>query len=204
MLEKLKRIWEHGTEGQVNRMDGDLISRETLIEEIMSFRCSLTGLRSGKGMLALVADQYRKSILQIIEDQPTAFDKEKVVLELQEAKELDVYVPLEDGMRTREMSMADYNIPDDEYKRLIEYCKSMGVDDRLWLFQCAISAAPGLEIPIYESVISGSGYRTMVKNGRYIPAKEDDFYAYRRKTLAEFYDWLRLFGKWEKIKCGEK
>lgn len=98
MLEKLKRIWEHGTEGQVNRMDGDLISRETLIEEIMSFRCSLTGLRSGKGMLALVADQYRKSILQIIEDQPTAFDKEKVVSELQEAKELDVYVPLEDAL----------------------------------------------------------------------------------------------------------
>ena len=51
MLEKLKRIWEHGTEGQVNRMDGDLISRETLIEEIMSFRCSLTGLRSGKAGL---------------------------------------------------------------------------------------------------------------------------------------------------------
>ena len=63
-------------------MDGDLISRETLIEEIMSFRCSLTGLRSGKGMLALVADQYRKSILQIIEDQPTAFDKEKVIEEI--------------------------------------------------------------------------------------------------------------------------
>lgn len=40
-------------------MSDDLISRKTLIEEIMSFRCSLTGLRSGKGMLALVADQYR-------------------------------------------------------------------------------------------------------------------------------------------------
>ena len=88
MLEKLKRIWEHGTEGQVNRMDGDLISRETLIEEIMSFRCSLTGLRSGKGMLALVADQYRKSILQIIEDQPTAFDTEKVMEELNNCRKI--------------------------------------------------------------------------------------------------------------------
>ena len=36
--------------------------------------------------------------MQIIEDQPTAFDKEKVVSELQEAKELDVYVPLEDAL----------------------------------------------------------------------------------------------------------
>lgn len=69
-------------------MDGDLISRETLIEEIMSFRCSLTGLRSGKGMLALVADQYRKSILQIIEDQPTAFDVEKVMEELNNCRKI--------------------------------------------------------------------------------------------------------------------
>lgn len=100
-------------------------------------------------------------------------------------------------MRTREMSMADYNIPDDDYKKLMEYCKNMGVDDRLRLFQCAISAAPGLEIAIYESIIGGSGYRTMIKKGRYIPVREDDFYAYRRKTLAEFYDRLRLFGLWK-------
>lgn len=51
-------------------MCNDLISRKALIEEIQSFRCSLTGLRSEKGMLSLVNDQYRKSILQIIEDQP--------------------------------------------------------------------------------------------------------------------------------------
>lgn len=68
----------------MNRMSDDLISRKTLIEEIQSFRCNLIGLRSGKGMLALVADQYRKSILQIVEDQPTAFDKEKVIEVLKE------------------------------------------------------------------------------------------------------------------------
>ena len=100
-------------------------------------------------------------------------------------------------MRTREMSMSDYNIPDDDYKKLIEYCRKMDMEDRLKLFQCAISAAPWLEIAIYESLISGVGYRTMEKQGKRIPAKEDDFYAYRRKTLATFYDRLRLFGRWK-------
>ena len=65
-------------------MNDDLISRKALIEEIQSFRCDLIGLRCGKGMLALVADQYRKAILQIIEDQATAFDKEKVIEELED------------------------------------------------------------------------------------------------------------------------
>lgn len=68
-------------------MSYDLISRKTLIEEIKSFRCNLISMRSGKGMLALIADQYRKSILQIIEDQPTAFDKEKVIEELKNKAE---------------------------------------------------------------------------------------------------------------------
>ena len=65
-------------------MSDDLISRKSLIEEIQNFRCSITGLRAGKGVLARAADEYRKSILQIIENQPTAFDKEKVIEELKE------------------------------------------------------------------------------------------------------------------------
>ena len=65
-------------------MSDDLISRKALLEEIKSFRCYITGLRAGKGILAHAADEYRKSILQIIEDQPTAFDKEKVIEELED------------------------------------------------------------------------------------------------------------------------
>lgn len=56
-----------------------LIDADMLMKEIQSFRCSITGLRAGKGVLAHAADEYRKSILQIIDDQPTAFDKEKVI-----------------------------------------------------------------------------------------------------------------------------
>ena len=65
-------------------MSDDLISRKALIEEIQSFRCSITGLRAGKGVLAHAADEYRKSVSRIIDEQPTAFDKEKVIDELRE------------------------------------------------------------------------------------------------------------------------
>ena len=59
-----------------------LIDADLLTEEIESLRCTLTGLWAGKGVLDRAADEYRKSILQIISDQPTAFDKEKVINEI--------------------------------------------------------------------------------------------------------------------------
>lgn len=71
-----------------------LIDADTLTEEIKSLRCTLTGLRAGKGVLARAADEYRKTILQIIDDQPTAFDKEKVIEELRSEIHLTVYDPM--------------------------------------------------------------------------------------------------------------
>lgn len=100
-------------------------------------------------------------------------------------------------MRVREMSLADHGVFPGDEEKLKRYCRKLAVEERLRLFQCAISAAPGLEIAVYESLITGIGYRTLIKRGRQIPAKEDDFYAYRRKALAKFYDWLRMTGKWK-------
>ena len=71
-----------------------LIDADLLTEEIKSLRCTLTGLRAGKGVLARAADEYRKTILQIIDDQPTAFDKEKVIEELRSEIHLTVYDPM--------------------------------------------------------------------------------------------------------------
>lgn len=71
-----------------------LIDADRLEEEINSLRCTLTGLRAGKGVLARAADEYRKTILQIIDDQPTAFDKEKVIEELRGEIHLTVYDPM--------------------------------------------------------------------------------------------------------------
>lgn len=78
-------------------MKDDLISRKALLEEIQSFRCSLTGLRYEKDILAKAADEYRKNILCIIEEQPTAFDKEKVIDDLKGEIELCVTHPLYPG-----------------------------------------------------------------------------------------------------------
>lgn len=99
-------------------------------------------------------------------------------------------------MRTREMTLADYGVPPEDQGRLYEHCRQADVSDRLLLIQCAISAAPGLEVAVYDSLVNDVGYDT-INRFRTIPAKRDDFYAYRRKTLAVFYDKLRLFGRWK-------
>lgn len=99
--------------------------------------------------------------------------------------------------RTREMSLVDHGVFPEDEEKLKRYCRNLSVEERLRLFQCAISSAPGLEIAVYESLVTGEGYRTLIRHGRQILIKEDDFYAYRRKALAEFYDWLRLTGHWK-------
>lgn len=101
-------------------------------------------------------------------------------------------------MRTRDRSYDYYGISPEDVKKLRNYCRNMGQEDRLRLFQCAISKAPGLELLIYESITEGIGYISLRRRRGGIPAKADDFYAYQRRTLADFYDWLRMTGKWDK------
>ena len=55
-------------------------------------------------------------------------------------------------MRTRDKNYSDYGITDDEAKRIKKYCQTASIEDKLTLFQCAISSAPGLEVEIYESL----------------------------------------------------
>ena len=85
-------------------MSDDLISRKTLLEEIQSFRCSITGLRAGKGVLARAADEYRRSIIQIIKDQPI-FDEE----EWRKAMEKKEEKSQEADARWKEHIMARFN-----------------------------------------------------------------------------------------------
>lgn len=99
-------------------------------------------------------------------------------------------------MRTRKMSLDDYGVPAEDQEKLRQYCKSAGKDDRLLLLQTAISSACGLEISIYDSLVTGKGYDA-INNQRHIPAKRDDFYAYQRKTLAKYYEKLCQQGKWK-------
>ena len=99
-------------------------------------------------------------------------------------------------MRTRYKNYSDYGITDDESKRIKEYCQNASVEDKLTLFQCAISSAPGLEVEIYESLVDNIGYDKLSKR-KNIPIKRDDFYGYQRKTLDEYRRLMTLFGRWK-------
>lgn len=54
------------------RSDNDeLIDRKALQEEIESLTMTITGMRNGKTMTIQVMEEYKKSILRIIDEQPT-------------------------------------------------------------------------------------------------------------------------------------
>ena len=59
-----------GTNISVN---SDLIDRQNLKEEIESLRMKIIGTRSRKIMIAQVLEEYKKSILRIIDEQPTIY-----------------------------------------------------------------------------------------------------------------------------------
>ena len=59
-------------------MNDDLISRKILSDELASLRISLTNI----SCIQKAADETIKSVLRIVNEQPVAFDKEKVVNEL--------------------------------------------------------------------------------------------------------------------------
>ena len=61
----------------------DLISRNALIKEIETLKVHVTGLRAGK-VLSEFEKQYKESIIRVIEEQPTTYDIEKVVEQLEE------------------------------------------------------------------------------------------------------------------------
>ena len=54
------------------------------MEEIKSLQVTVTGLRAGKGILREFMEQYKASVLKIIDEAPTAYDVDKVVEKLQE------------------------------------------------------------------------------------------------------------------------
>lgn len=64
----------------------DLISRSALLEEIESLHVTVTGLRTGKGILRRFAKQYKESVLRIISEQPTAYNVDKVVEQINELR----------------------------------------------------------------------------------------------------------------------
>lgn len=67
-------------------MSNDLISRKALMEEIESLYMSITGLRAGKGVILKFMEEYKKSVLKCIDEQPTAYDVDAVCEEIKKRK----------------------------------------------------------------------------------------------------------------------
>ena len=64
----------------------DLISRSALKKEIEGIYLHVSGVRSGKGILAKCMDSYKELVIKMIDEQPTAYNVDAVVAELEEKR----------------------------------------------------------------------------------------------------------------------
>lgn len=58
-------------------MSNDLISRSALLEEINNFSMRITG--SANAMALVIMDETKKSIMRMVEEQPSVYDIDKNV-----------------------------------------------------------------------------------------------------------------------------
>lgn len=86
-------------------------------------------------------------------------------------------------MRTREKNYKDYGISEEEKDRLMELARQ---EENAALVRVSTEESnQGLSDVLFISLTTGKGYGGIEKK-TYIPAKEDDFYAYRRRALYIF------------------
>ncbi|MFR8621661.1 hypothetical protein [[Ruminococcus] torques] len=72
-MKDIRSIFRKYMDKATYKRSDDLIDRKTLKEEVESFRITITGMRNGKTMTAQVLEEYKKSILRIIDEQPTIY-----------------------------------------------------------------------------------------------------------------------------------
>ncbi len=100
-------------------------------------------------------------------------------------------------MRARDMHLSDYGIQPEDEKRLRHICRNLTADEAELLRQAAKAASYGLVDEVIRSLTEPrAGYYQQAKR-KYIPVTKDDFYAHQRRTLAKFYDLLRMAGRWK-------
>ena len=100
-------------------------------------------------------------------------------------------------MLTRHKHLRDYGIPADDVEKLNRMLKDFPEEYTDVLYSAALSACPaGLSDLIVYSILHQQGYDNMTLE-RYVPINRRDFFAYKRKTIAEWYNQMRLFGLWE-------
>ena len=92
-------------------------------------------------------------------------------------------------MLTRHKHLKDYGIPADDVEKLNNMLNDFPEEYTDVLQSAALSACPaGLSDLIVHSILYQQGYDNINRR---------DFFAYKRKTIAEWYNQMRLFGLWE-------
>ena len=99
-------------------------------------------------------------------------------------------------MKIRGMKYSDYGFEKGEEKSLKEYCRLESFADHETLLQSAISANPAIAGDLFYSLLNGLSYDSLIKI-KYIPYSKCDFYAYQRRCLSVFRNFLLLYGKWK-------
>lgn len=97
--------------------------------------------------------------------------------------------------RIRNTKYSDYGFRDGEEKLLKDYCRKEGFSDQETLLQSAISSNPAIAGDLFYSLLNGLSYDSLIKI-KYIPYSKGDFYAYQRRCLSVFRNFLLLYGKW--------
>lgn len=110
-------------DGGKDREEMRLIDADALLQEIEGLSVHITGLRSGKGALSNFMNEYRKTVLRIIDEQPTAFDTEKVVEQLMIIHD-EGYCPNEDSLEC----VLDKTCSDCYREKIIDIVKKGGVE----------------------------------------------------------------------------
>lgn len=83
-------------------------------------------------------------------------------------------------MRTRKMKLLNYGINEEEKSRLMELAR---LEKNAALIRVSAEEShQGLAEVLFISLTTGKGYR-QIHREIYIPAEEDDFYAYRRRAF---------------------
>lgn len=100
-------------------MNNDLISRSALLEEINNFSMRITG--SANAMALVIMDETKKSIMRMVEEQPTAYDVDKVVERL-EAEAERWKESGEEYEDQKELGVSE------GFKKAIEIVKSGGIE----------------------------------------------------------------------------
>jgi hypothetical protein len=105
-------------------MSNDLISRSVLLEEINSFSMRITG--SANAMAITIMEEAKKSIAKIVDEQPTAYNVDKIVEQLEELRQNEIKLLCDHESDTKDMqAMRGHNILQD----VIKIVKSGGINE---------------------------------------------------------------------------